>query len=131
MGITLDETTTRDDIATLWSLFAQGQAVPDFAPFERGVKPLIPLSMSRSSQFLTDTTGSNQHIRPAIHNTQHIIGSFRFHKTETALAGDGEPGIPDQARKAGNQPADGEARPQPDGQHRPGAHRRRRSLPEQ
>jgi len=52
VGITLDETTTREDIAALWSLFAQGQAVPDFAPFEQGVKPLIPLSLSRSSEFL-------------------------------------------------------------------------------
>ncbi len=37
VGITLDETTTRDDIVTLWQVFADGQALPDFAPFEKGV----------------------------------------------------------------------------------------------
>ena len=31
IGITLDETTTREDITLLWSLFAGGQALPDFA----------------------------------------------------------------------------------------------------
>ncbi len=53
VGITLDETTTRDDIAALWALFANGQPLPDFAPFEAGVKPLIPLALARSSAFLT------------------------------------------------------------------------------
>ncbi len=53
VGITLDETTTRDDLAALWTLFAAGQPLPDFAAFEAGIKPLIPLAMARSSAFLT------------------------------------------------------------------------------
>jgi glycine dehydrogenase len=53
VGITLDETTTREDVSLLWSLFADGQPLPDFAPFEAGVKPLIPLALARSSAFLT------------------------------------------------------------------------------
>ncbi len=61
VGITLDETTTREDIALLWSLFADGQAVPEFAPFEGGVKPLIPLSMARSSAFLTHPVFNRYH----------------------------------------------------------------------
>ena len=43
--ISLDETTTRDDVELLWSLFAKpGQALPDFAAFEKGIEPLIPPS---------------------------------------------------------------------------------------
>jgi len=53
VGITLDETSSREDITTLWSLFADGRPLPGFDPFEKGVKPLIPLSMSRTSAFLT------------------------------------------------------------------------------
>ncbi len=53
IGITLDETTTREDIAALWSVFAPaGSALPDFAEFERGVEPLIPLALRRTSAFL-------------------------------------------------------------------------------
>ncbi|MGD9836009.1 MAG: aminomethyl-transferring glycine dehydrogenase, partial [Piscinibacter sp.] len=61
VGITLDETTTREDIALLWSLFADGQAVPEFTPFEAGVKPLIPLAMARSSAFLTHPVFNRYH----------------------------------------------------------------------
>lgn len=53
VGITLDETTTREDLTALWTLFAAGQPLPDVATFEAGIKPLIPLSMARSSAFLT------------------------------------------------------------------------------
>jgi glycine dehydrogenase len=61
IGITLDETTTREDITRLWSLFANGQPLPDFAPFEAGIKPLIPLSMARSSAFLTHPVFNRHH----------------------------------------------------------------------
>ncbi len=61
VGITLDETTTREDIALLWSLFADGRPVPEFAPFEAGVKPLIPLDMARSSAFLTHPVFNRYH----------------------------------------------------------------------
>jgi glycine dehydrogenase len=54
LGITLDETTTRDDIVALWQVFAApGTALPDFPEFERGVEPLIPLAMRRTSAYLT------------------------------------------------------------------------------
>ena len=54
VGISLDETTTREDLQTLWSLFAQsGQALPSLERFEAGVAPLIPESLRRSSPFLT------------------------------------------------------------------------------
>jgi glycine dehydrogenase len=54
IGIALDETTTRDDIVALWRVFAaDGQALPDFASFERGVETMIPAELRRTSRFLT------------------------------------------------------------------------------
>ncbi|WJM87698.1 citrate/2-methylcitrate synthase [Dickeya chrysanthemi] len=39
--ISLDETTRRADIELLWKVFARdGQALPTFAAFEKGVEPL-------------------------------------------------------------------------------------------
>ena len=62
LGIALDETTTRDDIVALWSLFAApGQALPAFATFEKGVAPLIPLSLRRSSAFLAHPVFNSHH----------------------------------------------------------------------
>ncbi|MBC7941817.1 MAG: aminomethyl-transferring glycine dehydrogenase, partial [Chitinophagaceae bacterium] len=62
VGITLDETTTRDDIAALWSWFAApGQARPDMAPFEKGIEPLIPQALRRTSPFLTHPVFNTHH----------------------------------------------------------------------
>ena len=62
VGITLDETTTRDDIVALWQVFAQpGQALPDIAAYERGVEPLIPLALRRTSEFLTHPVFNTHH----------------------------------------------------------------------
>jgi glycine dehydrogenase len=60
--ISLDETTTRDDIQLLWSLFVKpGQALPDFAKFEKGVEPLIPAELRRTSDFLTHPVFNTHH----------------------------------------------------------------------
>ncbi len=62
LGITLDETTTRDDLVALWSWFAEaGQAAPDFAAFEKGIEPLIPPALRRSSAFLTHPVFNRHH----------------------------------------------------------------------
>ncbi len=62
LGISLDETTTRDDIRALWALFATpGQALPDFAAFEKGIEPLIPPGMRRTSAFLTHPVFNTHH----------------------------------------------------------------------
>ncbi len=54
LSISLDETTTRGDVVALWALFAQdGQALPQVAAFEKGLEPLIPHELRRSSAFLT------------------------------------------------------------------------------
>ncbi|WP_454708604.1 aminomethyl-transferring glycine dehydrogenase [Delftia acidovorans] len=65
--ISLDETTTRADVELLWKIFARdGQTLPSFAAFEKGVEPLIPDSLRRSSDFLT-----------------HPV--FNTHRSETAM----------------------------------------------
>jgi len=58
VSISLDETTTREDIQALWQVFAsesanQAQALPSFESFEKGIEPLIPESLRRTSAFLT------------------------------------------------------------------------------
>ena len=65
--ISLDETTTRADVELLWKVFARdGQALPGFAAFEKGVEPLIPDALRRASAFLT-----------------HPV--FNTHRSETAM----------------------------------------------
>ena len=60
--ITLDETTTRDDVRLVWSFFAKpGQALPDFADFEKGIEPLIPTELRRTSDFLTHPVFNTHH----------------------------------------------------------------------
>ncbi|TCP19168.1 aminomethyl-transferring glycine dehydrogenase [Simplicispira metamorpha] len=60
--ITLDETTTRDDIQLLWRIFAQdGQPLPTFEAFENGVEPLIPAHLHRTSAYLTHPVFNTYH----------------------------------------------------------------------
>jgi glycine dehydrogenase len=61
VGITLDETTTREDIAALWSLFAGSKALPSFAAFEKGIAPLIPAELARRSAYLTHPVFNTHH----------------------------------------------------------------------
>ncbi|MBI5276313.1 MAG: aminomethyl-transferring glycine dehydrogenase [Burkholderiales bacterium] len=62
IGIALDETTTRDDLKLLWSFFARpGQSLPDLAAFEKGIEPLIPAPLRRSSDFLTHPVFNTHH----------------------------------------------------------------------
>ena len=62
LGITLDETTTRDDITALWRLFAKdGQALPEVGAFERGIDPLIPEGLRRTSSYLTHPVFNRHH----------------------------------------------------------------------
>ena len=67
LGITLDETTTRDDVMALWRVFAQeGQAVPDFVAFERGIAPRIPDGLQRSTPFLEHPVFNRHHSETAM-----------------------------------------------------------------
>ncbi len=54
LGVALDETTSREDLALLWSFFAQpGQSLPQVSDYEPGIDSLIPAALRRTSAFLT------------------------------------------------------------------------------
>jgi len=64
IGVSLDETTTREDIALLWSVFAQGAgaaAAPDFEAIEAGAQCAFPAQLERSSAYLTHPTFNRYH----------------------------------------------------------------------
>jgi glycine dehydrogenase len=60
--ISLDETTTRADVELLWKVFAkEGQALPTFDAFEKGIEPMIPAALRRTSDFLTHPVFNRHH----------------------------------------------------------------------
>jgi glycine dehydrogenase len=60
--ISLDETTTRADVELVWKIFAKaGQALPTFDAFEKGIEPLIPQELRRTSDFLTHPVFNTHH----------------------------------------------------------------------
>ncbi len=61
LTISLDETTTRTDLADLWSIFADGQALPSFDAFEAGVALAIPADLLRTSAYLTHPVYNTHH----------------------------------------------------------------------
>jgi glycine dehydrogenase len=72
VGITLDETTTREDIIALWSVLAVHAGHPTrparaaepaqlWAAFDKGIAPLFPASLARSSSFLTHPVFNRHH----------------------------------------------------------------------
>jgi glycine dehydrogenase len=62
LSMTLDETTTRDDVVALWRVFAApGHALPTFEAFEKGIEPLIPAALRRTSAFLTHPVFNTHH----------------------------------------------------------------------
>lgn len=70
VGITLDETTTREDVEKLWGVFAlQGQSLPGFAEFEKGIEPRIPTELRRTSTYLT---------HPVFHSHHSETGMLRY-----------------------------------------------------
>ena len=64
--ISLDETTTRQDIEQLWAIFADGKPTPDFAQFEKGIEPLTPHALRRTSSFLTHPVFNSHHSETAM-----------------------------------------------------------------
>jgi len=62
VSVALDETTTRADLEVLWSWFAPtGAALPKVSAYEAGIEPLIPLSLRRSSAFLSHPVFNTHH----------------------------------------------------------------------
>ncbi|MBI5927399.1 MAG: aminomethyl-transferring glycine dehydrogenase [Aquabacterium sp.] len=61
ISISLDETTTRNDIIDLWTVFSGGKALPSFAAFENGVALGLPATLRRTSAFLTHPVFNTHH----------------------------------------------------------------------
>jgi glycine dehydrogenase len=62
LGVSLDETTTRDDLEMLWSFFVKpGKPMPRLSDFEKGVEPLIPEELRRSTPFLIHPVFNTHH----------------------------------------------------------------------
>lgn len=54
IGISLDETTTREEVETIWRIFAAaGRTLPSFNEIEAVVADCIPAALVRTSDFLT------------------------------------------------------------------------------
>jgi glycine dehydrogenase len=65
--ISLDETTTREDIALVWSFFAKpGQPLPQVSDFETGVTSLIPAELRRTTPFLSHPVFNTHHSETAM-----------------------------------------------------------------
>jgi glycine dehydrogenase len=62
LSIALDETTVRADIEALWSWFAPaGTMLPKVADYAAGIEPLIPISLRRTSAFMTHPVFNTHH----------------------------------------------------------------------
>ena len=67
LGISLDETTTPQDLQLLWSFFAKpGQPLRSWSAFSKGVEPLIPGELRRTSEFLTHPVFNSHHSETAM-----------------------------------------------------------------
>ncbi len=62
LSVSLDETTTRSDIAQLWGFFARaGQVLPRMAADTQGAGSLLPAALQRSSRYLTHPVFNTHH----------------------------------------------------------------------
>ena len=62
VGVSLDETTTREDVELLWTVFApEGAPRPDLDSLDAGVDDGYPEALSRRSAFLTHPTFNRYH----------------------------------------------------------------------
>ena len=62
VGLSLDETTTRADVKTLWSVCGgEGAKLPDFEALELSVEDAYPQALQRASAFLTHPTFNRYH----------------------------------------------------------------------
>lgn len=61
VGISLDETTSRDDVVALWEIFAQGKPVPAFDALEAAADDGYPAALSRQSAYLTHPVFNTHH----------------------------------------------------------------------
>ena len=67
IGISLDETTTRDRVRLLWTIFApEGAALPDFDSIEPAIVEAWPPVLRRTTPFLTHPTFNRYHSETAM-----------------------------------------------------------------
>ncbi len=59
--ISLDETTTREDVELLWKIFGEGRELPSLEALEQTAPDLIPAELRRSSAFLTHPVFNSHH----------------------------------------------------------------------
>src|SRR5665811_639701 len=89
LGVALDETTTRDDVNLLLNIFTPVRPEPVeglaqastssartalWAAFEKGIEPLIPASLRRSSAFLTHPVFNTYHSETAMLRYIRMLG---------------------------------------------------------
>ncbi|ANC02003.1 glycine dehydrogenase [Pseudomonas putida] len=61
LGLSLDETSTQADVEALWALFANGQALPDFATLAANHSPRLPAALMRQSAILEHPVFNRYH----------------------------------------------------------------------
>jgi glycine dehydrogenase len=61
LSLSLDETTTRDELHAILTVFAEGRPVAGFDAFEKGIASLIPAELQRSSSFLSHPVFNTHH----------------------------------------------------------------------
>ncbi|PJK07273.1 glycine dehydrogenase (aminomethyl-transferring) [Lysobacteraceae bacterium NML08-0793] len=59
--ISLDETTTREDVELIWSIFADGKPLPSIDALEGKTASLIPENLRRTSAYLTHPVFNTHH----------------------------------------------------------------------
>ena len=61
IGVSFDETTTREDVEALWAIFAGSKAVPSFSTCESTAADRVPATLIRSSAYLTHPVFNSHH----------------------------------------------------------------------
>ena len=61
LSISLDETTQRQDVEALWRVFAKGDTTADMAVIAPQAEPRIPVSLMRTSDYLTHRVFNSHH----------------------------------------------------------------------
>ncbi len=66
IGVSLDETTVRADLALLWRALAPDAAQPDLEALAQGADDLIPAALQRTSRYLTHPVFNTHHSETAM-----------------------------------------------------------------
>ncbi|AMC33619.1 aminomethyl-transferring glycine dehydrogenase [Janthinobacterium sp. B9-8] len=61
VGVSLDETTTREDVSALWHVFASGKTLPTVDAIDAEIAGALPGELLRQSDFLTHPTFNRYH----------------------------------------------------------------------